>query len=409
MRNILAVLALVAWSGCAMAQQYVVMDLGPLPTGFGAFAGKGPSINSSGQVSGWIEVGNPATSLAAIGTTDDGVTTIGTPGSAFSFATGINESGNAVGYQAVAGSTTNYHAFFYGRGSLVDMGTLGGATSDALAMSNTNFATGESLTVSGVRTAFFWNGSTMLDVQTPTGEESIGQAVSDNGYVTGLVGSPRSNGAIVNYQAFLWQNGKNMVALGGTDSVGNAVNNKGVVAGVSYYGSQYQATMWTTSGTMVDLGGNYSVANAINSAGVIAGTNNSNANEHAYVWNHGVGTDLGSLLASPGVTSTAWSIDDTGAVFGITSTNEVIEWAPVPVALAALLKKVTGVAPGSGLAIEVLIAQVLYDVHDIRATCAVLTGFVNEVHALDGKRISQTLDAQLIANASAIEVAIGCN
>ncbi len=38
-----------------------------------------------------------------------------------------------------------------------------------------------------------------------------------------------------------------------------------------------------------------------------------------------------------------------------------------------------GVAPGSGLAIEALTAQVLYDVHDVQATCAVFTGFVNEV------------------------------
>ena len=38
-----------------------------------------------------------------------------------------------------------------------------------------------------------------------------------------------------------------------------------------------------------------------------------------------------------------------------------------------------------------------------------LTAFVNEVQAQDGKKIDQTLDAKLIADAEAIEAAIGCN
>lgn len=76
--------------------------------------------------------------------------------------------------------------------------------------------------------------------------------------------------------------------------------------------------------------------------------------------------------------------------------------------LAALLKEVTGVGPGKSLANKVALAQIYYAVPDIQATCPVLTGFVNEVQAQAGKKISQQLDAKLIADANAIEDAIGC-
>jgi len=79
------------------------------------------------------------------------------------------------------------------------------------------------------------------------------------------------------------------------------------------------------------------------------------------------------------------------------------------VLLAALLKEVTGVGPGKSLANKVTAAQAYYAASDTQATCAMLTGFVNEVQAQDGKKIDPTLDAKLIADADAIEAAIGCN
>jgi Protein of unknown function (DUF1566) len=76
--------------------------------------------------------------------------------------------------------------------------------------------------------------------------------------------------------------------------------------------------------------------------------------------------------------------------------------------LAALLTEVTGVGPGRSLADKVALAQTYYAVPDIQATCAVLTGFINEVQAQAGKKISPQLDAKLVADAQAIEAAIGC-
>jgi len=81
---------------------------------------------------------------------------------------------------------------------------------------------------------------------------------------------------------------------------------------------------------------------------------------------------------------------------------------PVSQQLAALLKEVTGVGPGKSLANKVELAQTYYAAKDVQATCAMLTAFVNEVEAQAGKKIGNTLDAKLIADANAIEDAIGC-
>jgi len=82
---------------------------------------------------------------------------------------------------------------------------------------------------------------------------------------------------------------------------------------------------------------------------------------------------------------------------------------PVRQQLAALLKEVTGIGPGKSLANKVALAQTYYAAKDVQATCAVLTEFVNEVKAQAGKKIAHTLDAKFIADANAIETAVGCN
>lgn len=112
----------------------------------------------------------------------------------------------------------------------------------------------------------------------------------------------------------------------------------------------------------------------------------------------------------------AWAFNTTqGAQFNYVKTayGNALAVAPGQVnspaaLLAALLTEVTGVGPGTSLADKVKFAQTYYAVPDIQATCAVLTGFVNEVQAQDGKKIGQQLDAKLIADAQAIEAAIGC-
>ena len=69
----------------------------------------------------------------------------------------------------------------------------------------------------------------------------------------------------------------------------------------------------------------------------------------------------------------------------------------------------TGVGPGRSLADKVALAQTYLAVPDVQATCAVLTGFVNQVQAQRGKKLPPALADQLTTDAQAIMAAIGCN
>lgn len=77
--------------------------------------------------------------------------------------------------------------------------------------------------------------------------------------------------------------------------------------------------------------------------------------------------------------------------------------------LQHLLGDVTGVGPGKSLGNKVRLMQTYYAVPDSQATCAVLTDFVNEVRAQQGKKVEVELANELIAEAQAIAVAVGCN
>jgi hypothetical protein len=82
--------------------------------------------------------------------------------------------------------------------------------------------------------------------------------------------------------------------------------------------------------------------------------------------------------------------------------------SPVSLQLAGLVTKVKGVGPGKSLEHTVMFAQTYFAVHDVQATCAMLTGFVSEVRAQSGKKINKLTASQLLGTTQAIETAIGC-
>ena len=103
---------------------------------------------------------------------------------------------------------------------------------------------------------------------------------------------------------------------------------------------------------------------------------------------------------------TLQAIDSTGngtaaLYFTITNASTVPGMPPIAL-LAALQTQVSGIAP-AGLETKATSA-----LKDLQAACTSLTYFVTQVQSQDGKKIGKTLAAQLIANASAIEVEIGC-
>jgi len=80
---------------------------------------------------------------------------LGTLGGQSSFAVALNASGQVVGSSQV--TEGSYHAFLWtATDGMVDLGTLGGAESFAVAINDRGRVVGESDTVDGGRHAFSW-------------------------------------------------------------------------------------------------------------------------------------------------------------------------------------------------------------------------------------------------------------
>lgn len=155
------------------------------------------------------------------------------------------------------------------------------------------------------------------------GSSSIGLAVNDKGQVCG--GADRSDGT---RHAFLWDSGE-MTDLGTlplwSQSEAWDLNNVGQVVGISTHtGSLSSAFLWE-DGKLIDLGhltgqptGN-TEASAINDAGQVVGISIFGpAERHAFLWADGSMQDLGTL---GGDVSIAWDINVDGQVVGMSFTK----------------------------------------------------------------------------------------
>ena len=76
--------------------------------------------------------------------------------------------------------------------------------------------------------------------------------------------------------------------------------------------------------------------------------------------------------------------------------------------LADLGDAVVGVGPGKSLAGKVREAQSALDDGDVAEACAILGAFANEVNAQTGKKISESVAASLVADATRIGAVVGC-
>jgi probable HAF family extracellular repeat protein len=185
------------------------------------------------------------------------------------------------GDSQITGDSTS-HAFRWTQaGGMVDLGTLGGTSAYAYALS------------------------------------ADGSVVAGNSYLT-------DNSA---YRAFRWTQAGGMVdlgTLGGTNSFAYALSADGsVVAGDSQItdNSTSHAFRWTQAGGMVDLGtlgGTYSSAYALSADGsVVAGDSQitGDSTSHAFRWTQATGmADLNTLLTDAGVDMTGIELNGVTAI-----------------------------------------------------------------------------------------------
>jgi probable HAF family extracellular repeat protein len=235
---------------------------------------------------------------------------LGTLGGRISNAIAVNASGHIVGNSETA--TGAFHAFLWTpNGGMVDLGTLGGATSSARAINALGHVAGSSQTGNGDTHAFFWTPLTgMIDLGTlPGSSSSEAAALNDSNQVVGsnIQGSvpfgTRTHG-------FVWSPEGGMVDIGTlrglASSVPVAINARGEVVGVS--GQPFVsalAFLWTAKDGMTELGvlpgAEQSGASDVNDAGQVVGLSNVNNSAgsnfiHAFSWTAGGGMiDLGTV------------------------------------------------------------------------------------------------------------------
>lgn len=208
--------------------------------------------------------------------------------------------------------------------------------------------------------AVLWQDGKIVNLGTLGGNESVAVAVNNGGEVVGGAMNsiadpypgryPDSNffifGNGTEAHAFLWSAGKmqDLGTLGGPDSFAFLVNERGQVAGASDVdfvsnvvtgGPTVHPFLWQ-QGKMIDLvahapagmfGGSYGSVSGLNDTGQVAGTMYlaGDLTWHSFLWDAGEIKDLGTL---GGAITTAVALNNAGHVVGRSDVTAICEICP---------------------------------------------------------------------------------
>jgi probable HAF family extracellular repeat protein len=236
------------------------------------------------------------------------------------------------------------------RYTVIDLGTLGGAFSEAVGINNRGWVSGYStLPGDSVIHGFFWRKGVMTDLGTLGGPNSFapeGWPPNERGEVAGLSDTSALDPNAENFcglfnfltgdpyicRPFVWRHGvlTALPTLGGNNGAALAINNRGQLAGVSETGTatdcvpHYEAVIWEPkTGEIQKLpplpGDTEAVTGGINDSGDVVGTSGNCAlgGIEAVLWHDGAPINLGTLgvrystarLAS--ITGAKWSANPT--------------------------------------------------------------------------------------------------
>jgi probable HAF family extracellular repeat protein len=284
------------------------------------------TINNPGKVAG-ANVTNGAYRAVLYG---GAWISLGTLGGSESFASGLNDSNHVVGHSLISAGSAR--AFLWTPGAtngvpgnlqMKELGTLGGANSEAYDLNRSGQITGYADTADNQR-AFRCSGGVMTDIGSLLGNglpNSYGYSINDAGHIAGAA----YNRNYTAPQAFFY-NGSTAVTIGNSGSSALGVNNSDRIVGYFTTTSSVDHAFSYAAGVMTDLGtlgGNYSYAIGINNSNVIVGGSFVDTDDsiyHAFIAVSNSMVDLNGLLDSTGARWTlveARAINDVGQIVGV--------------------------------------------------------------------------------------------
>lgn len=248
---------------------------------------------------------------------------LGTLGGCCGIGHGINHAGTIAG-AAVPSNNAELHAAIWKRGTISDLGTLGGPnsnTAEAQVINDSDMVAGFSdrsipdpngedfcsFQTNLVCLPFLWSKGVLAVLPTLGGNNAQASGVNNRGDVVGVSETANLDACSPNFlqvEAALWRDG-NIIELpplpGDPDAQAFAVNDGGEIIGLSGCATgAVHALVWH-NGTPLDLGNlggeMFNVPSAINKLGQIVGQSDlfGDATHHAFLWDKGVMTDLGTL------------------------------------------------------------------------------------------------------------------
>ena len=205
--------------------------------------------------------------------------------------------------------------------TVIDLGTLGGSTSQAVAINTAGQIVGNSATADGHKHAFLYEKGTMKDLGTLSGfTESSAHSINDSGTIVGDVF--KHGYAVAGTTPFV-QSGASMtqlVTLGGKGGTARGVNKDGHIAGRSSTGKNFEHPNLVVNGVPKDLSpGNDDdqSVDGMNDADAVVGATFTRSGFHAYMLDSNGKHDLGVL---PGESNSyAHAINSAGQIVGCSS------------------------------------------------------------------------------------------